>query len=257
MYRQRSKTFLGILLVPVLVSTIFSVLIVILINQNNFLLFSIINVFILLSTIIHVWGNIALLYAIKDKDIGIRGAYRQTNKYNVSSALFIVLLVTYISFGGFLLLLIPGIIFFIWFSMPLLILVEENIKGMNALLKSREYVRGKWFGVFGRLLFIFLIYLAILFIVGIVLVIIAVKFKLMYNLLILQIIQQITYAFIGLLLTPLTFSYLFLVYRNLKISKGEIVFIPARKQKIFFGFIGVFGLVVFLKFLWFIFSYSM
>jgi len=46
--------------------------------------------------------------------------------------------------GGFLFLIIPGIIFLVWFIFAQFIIFAEDDRGMNAILKSKEYVRGKW-----------------------------------------------------------------------------------------------------------------
>jgi hypothetical protein len=59
--------------------------------------------------------------------------------------------------GGFLLFLVPGIIFSIWFVFSQFILARDNVRGMDALLKSREYVRDMWFEVFGRLAVVWLV----------------------------------------------------------------------------------------------------
>lgn len=55
---------------------------------------------------------------------------------------------------GYLFLIIPGIIFTVWFCIAQFVLVREDLRGMDALLKSREYVRGQWFNVALRLLLV-------------------------------------------------------------------------------------------------------
>ena len=46
--------------------------------------------------------------------------------------------------GGFVFFIVPGVIFSIWLSFSVLILIVENEKGTNALVRSKEYVKGRW-----------------------------------------------------------------------------------------------------------------
>lgn len=55
------------------------------------------------------------------------------------------------AFGGFLLLIVPGFIFAIWFVFVQQVVVFEDKRYASALKQSRRYVRGRWWGVLGRL----------------------------------------------------------------------------------------------------------
>jgi len=63
----------------------------------------------------------------------------------------------YIVAGGYLLFIVPGVIFTIWFIFSQYILVTENIGGMDALLKSKAYVKDRWFDILIRFLVIWAI----------------------------------------------------------------------------------------------------
>jgi len=63
-----------------------------------------------------------------------------------------VILLTLIVVGGFILLIIPGIVFLVWFTFVTQVVIFEDKSGMQALKQSREYVRNRWWGVFGRLI---------------------------------------------------------------------------------------------------------
>lgn len=70
--------------------------------------------------------------------------------------------------GGLFLLVIPGIIFSILLGQSVYAYVLEDKRGTDALVVSWHYVRGNWWGVFWRMLFmgiIFLVISAILFLV--------------------------------------------------------------------------------------------
>jgi hypothetical protein len=65
-------------------------------------------------------------------------------------------------FLGSIALVIPGIYLFIGFQFSKYILVVEGKKGWDALDRSRDYVRGRWWPVFGR----FLLYFAPLYVLN-------------------------------------------------------------------------------------------
>lgn len=222
-YKQRLGTFLGIMVIPMLIITVSSV---ILAAGRGFLGIPIF--------IISLWGQTALLYAIKDNQerIGVIESYRR-GWHKILSYLWVSLLVLFIIMGGLLLLIVPGIIFAVWFGLAIYILIAEDLKGMNALLKSREYVKGKWGSVFWRFFFIF----AISGIISLVL-------NLIFNFLKIPFGKEISNFIIGLFLTPLTMTYGFLVYSNLKALKGEIAFAPSGSQKIKFVLVGIIGILL-------------
>lgn len=70
------------------------------------------------------------------------------------SLLWLYLIAGYVVTGGFFLFAVPGVAMLVWFFASQFILFEENQKGMDAMLKSRAYVKGFGWGVFGRLIII-------------------------------------------------------------------------------------------------------
>lgn len=176
------------------------------------------------------WGGVSLLYAIRDenKGTGIGEAFAKGLK-KLKSYVWLLLLSIFIMLGGFFLFLIPWILSLVWFSMGIYILVTENIGGMNALLKSREYVRGYFWAVAGRNLFC-LIFSSLPIV--------------MFNLLHLpSYINAIFSTIFSIVSMPLFLIYGFLLYENLKSIKGDFVFKPSLKKKILFVIIGIWGIV--------------
>lgn len=55
---------------------------------------------------------------------------------------------------GYILFVVPGIIFSIWFAFVMYVLLLEDIGSFKALGRSRELVKGFWWTVFARLLLI-------------------------------------------------------------------------------------------------------
>ena len=100
-----------------------------------------------------VWANAAMTYAIVDEDLGVRQSLGY-GLQRLGSFLWISLLVGFMITGGSLLLLIPGLMFTVWFLFAPFILAREDARGMEALLKSKAYVAGRGWPVFGRLLLV-------------------------------------------------------------------------------------------------------
>ncbi|MDI6602948.1 MAG: hypothetical protein QME57_02385, partial [Patescibacteria group bacterium] len=250
-YKQRLGTFLGVMVIPILIMIARVVVLgggflgVNLLSSKfaaggiGLFLIVLAIIFFLVVSLSQIWGQTALLYAIKDSQegIGIVEAYRR-GWHKILSYLWVSLLVGFITMGGFLLFVVPGIIFAVWFSLAVFVLIAEDLKGMNALLKSREYVRGKWGGVFWRFLFL-----------GVLLLTIALIPILIFGLLKIPFGEEISRFVIGVFLTPLIMTYGFLVYSNLKALKGEIAFAPTGGQKAKFIVVGIIGLLLILAIL--------
>ena len=151
------------------------------------------------------WGVGAFICAVADFDMGIKDALSQGSQ-KIWSFLWIFSLLDYILSGGFLLFIVPGIIFSTWFFFSQFILAREDVRGMDALLKSKEYISGYWFDVFLRFLLIWVISLAINMI-----------------------------PFIGFILsiafTPFLWIYTYLVYDDLKATKGDVTYISTTGEK--------------------------
>jgi len=138
------------------------------------------------------------LHAVADERLSLRDAMAQGEGI-VLPLIWIGFLTGFIIGGGFLLLIVPGIIFTVWFCFTQFILIQEESTGMDALLKSREYVRGEWFNVALRLL---LVWAASLLIGAI--------------------------PFVGPILSIVFFPYVmifhYLIYRDLRQMKGDVPF---------------------------------
>jgi hypothetical protein len=64
--------------------------------------------------------------------------------------LWVVLLSSLVIAGGFLLLIIPGIIVAVWLVFAQQVAIFEDKRGVQALKQSRQYVRNRWWEVFSR-----------------------------------------------------------------------------------------------------------
>ena len=110
---------------------------------------------ILISIIVGIWVYAATFFALKEPDskVSIKKVFLSTKPY-LWSFFWVSFLSGIATAVGFILFIIPGIIFGVWFSLSLYVFIFEDIKGTSALKKSKEMVKGYWWPVFGRIIII-------------------------------------------------------------------------------------------------------
>tara|TARA_B100000508_G_scaffold140255_1_gene140691 strand:- start:1860 stop:3521 length:1662 start_codon:yes stop_codon:yes gene_type:complete len=84
----------------------------------------------------------------------------------IGSLIWVYILAALVSFGGFMLFIIPGIIISVYVYFSQYVLVVEGKRGMDALMRSRDLVRGHWWDVAIKLLGVSLVLFGIFFIVA-------------------------------------------------------------------------------------------
>ena len=222
-YKKRMITLvvigLGVVLLPLLAFVPFVGLGFVVSLSLPGLRVGIMSISILLGVIAMAWvGNwafSAFLTAIVDEKCSTKEAF-QKGKTKIVGHLWLAMLTALILTGAHLLLIIPGIIFTVWFFFAPFVFIDEDVRGMNALLKSKEYVRGRWSSVGLRLLAIWLICALISAV---------------------PVIGQL----IALFLIPFSFIYSFLLYQNLKAIRNDLTFQPTDKEKIGIAATGALG----------------
>lgn len=145
------------------------------------------------------WPAVALIYAVKE-DTGFVKSFKLARP-KLLPYIWVAFLSGLAVFAGFLLLVIPGIIFAVWFSLAYYVLVAEDKRGTKALARSKNLVQGHWWQVAGRMLFLTLLGA----IVGGVLSVIPLIGPLVTN----------------LLLTPFSTVFFYLLYRDLKQEQSQ------------------------------------
>ncbi len=216
-YISRLGTFLGILIIPAVVALFFLLLSVALaFLKPIFIIFLVIAVIVVV--VLNWWSSAAFLYAIKEREqrIGIKESFAK-GWPKILSLFWVSLLVGLAGLGGLFLLVVPAIIFTIWFGFAPYVLVSEDLKGLNALFRSRQLVSGYWWGVFARLL-----------ILGAIMIVLLVGLHLFS--LVLPVFGPIVrfgrLLFQNFVLIPIFTIYSFLLYEDLRKIKSEITFEP-------------------------------
>lgn len=163
LYRSKFATATGIILIPVIFSVILNELSIISTSSpalSQVLWPSIVKLVIwLVYTYFSIISTSALLFAVKN-NIGVKKAYIQSFKSSFFYILVVILGILII-IGGTILLVIPGIIFSLWFIFAIHSFVFEDKKGMEALYRSKQLLSGNFWKVMWRLVFIFVISLPV------------------------------------------------------------------------------------------------
>ena len=102
------------------------------------------------TIIISLTTGIALIFAINNilegNPVDIKESYK-TGFKKFFPYLWTIILVGLAAFGGLLLLIIPGIIFVVWFSLAGYVRIIEGTGSTAALKRSKQLVKGNWWYV--------------------------------------------------------------------------------------------------------------
>ncbi|MEX0913162.1 MAG: YciC family protein [Candidatus Paceibacterota bacterium] len=210
-FTEKPALFVGIMLIPI----ILSILVVLFEPPQNAVMFSVTDwiVFSLLSLVmivVNVLMGAALILAIDNRSLTVPGAYKAAMPFfwrylGLSILMGLILLV------GFILLIIPGVILSVWFAFATMVLILERSGIVGSLRRSREYVKGKWWGVFGRIL------VAILFAVLAMIVIVAIASFIPGGYLTGSVLSNIA----SFIVAPVMLGYMYLMYQDIK--GGQVV----------------------------------
>lgn len=143
-YKKNWKLFAAIQAIPFGVS-ILSVLTAFISKSAGFVGF-----YVLVSMIVSSFAWLALIWVITREDTI---TWQESYKKGLTLAVPVAIAGIYaglLTLGGFVLLILPGIYLAVCYSFVVSIVGHEGLKGMDALRKSKEYVKGYWWGVLGR-----------------------------------------------------------------------------------------------------------
>lgn len=184
----------------------------------TYLVIVLVCVLLLVVTVLVIWSQTALLALVVNEDLGIIESFQAGWTYLWPMA-WVLTLAASILLTGFALGVLPGFLFAVWFGFCMYVLLEEDRRGMDALLASKEYVRGHWWSTFGKLLLLWLISAVISFI---------------------PFIGQV----FSLLFAPFFMLFLLAMYRDLKAAHGVAAVDAGPGSIIFWWTMAVIGLVL-------------
>ncbi len=250
-YKRKFKLFIGIAIIPQLIMLVLAAIIFLVgilgFSSKDLILKVILGIVgflvVLLFLFFVLWSTTALLYAVLRKgEIGFKESYKKSLPY-IIPVFAVGFLSGLISFGGFLLFIIPGIIFTVWFSLVSYIIINENVRGFNALLKSKEYIKGRWWQVFWRFLGFAVLMFVFYLVIALVIAVIARMLPNFGN-----ILEQIFAVVINVIMTPIQMIFGVILYEKIKNAKGDFEFPPSKKTRVIsitsFVIIAILGIVL-------------
>jgi len=178
-----------------------------------------------LIIMVDLWLGILFIQMIdkiyKKQTFNLNNLYKEAFQ-KIASYFWVCILTSLVILVGFILLIIPGIIFAIWFNFSPYINILEGKRGTMALKSSQELVKKRWGATFWRLLIppllVYLIVMAI--VIGLTFMLTNGQINnasIEQNLL----INGIS-TLIFLLLTPLFISFSVILYNSLKETLQEV-----------------------------------
>ena len=148
-----------------------------------------------------------------------------------------------VTIGGFVLLVIPGIIFLTWFWFLNYVNLLERKNGLSALHRSRELVRDNFWKVLLRFaaafLAIFIVAVFFIFVVKYITAhLLAKSLESFYQ----RVFTEVVTRLFGFLIAPFFVSYGYLVYLDLVAIKAAVPETqPTRKEKISYSLVALLG----------------
>jgi len=231
-YKQRAIPLLAVILIStVLISSLILIMVLcgvfggtVLIHfmKDNVIgigiIFVLITFSLLIITILLIWCQTAMLAIVVDEELGIIEAFQSGWEY-LWPMTWVLTFLTGILITGFTLGILPGFLFLVWFSFCAFIMFDEDRRGLDTLLASREYVRGYGWNTFGKMIVVWLISM----IIGI-----------------LPFIGQ----FLSMLFTPFFLLYILAIYRDLKSIKGTVELKEETGSRIFWWTVTIIGMIL-------------
>ncbi len=164
LYRHNAKRFIAysfLIFIPGAFTTIFAAILPIFIPSK--LSFGIVGVsyivYVLIAftlTFVSFWFSITFIRVLAKSYAGTAiksmGAELHDAKVVFWPALGVSILTALAVFGGMLLLIVPGIIFGLWFAFSLYVTAIDHKSPMEAMKRSKEMVDGRWWSILWRLL---------------------------------------------------------------------------------------------------------
>jgi hypothetical protein len=115
-------------------------------------------IYVALTFAVGVLGPVGMIRGVRSNAITVTEALQGSGKLFLPY-LWVSFLTSIIALFGFVLLIVPGVIFAIWYSFSVIALVLEDKHGMEALRRSKELVKGRVIEVFGKFLLMAIIVL--------------------------------------------------------------------------------------------------
>lgn len=229
-YRSKFKLFAGLMAAPFLVMAVGRIL-----TSLDSSLVSLISALVgIVGLVLAFWSSASMVVVLRDRAgaISYKDAYRLSLS-KLLPMLWVSILTMFIVGGGFFLLVIPGLVLMFWLLFATILVIAENERGMNAIIKSREYVRNYFWPIVGRYILMSVVFL----------VVYGVLTKIA-NWSDYVVLNSLLEAVVNILIVPIPAIYAYLVYESLKQVKSSVSIDPTKKQALRYLLVGLFGSIV-------------
>jgi hypothetical protein len=233
-FQERFGVIMAIFLIPTVLLALSELLFV----RHGFAAHFLGGFLYILGLILSIVASTAIISAI-GKGTNFLSSYRAGFKL-FWAYLWISILVMVVTLGGYILLIIPGIMLSLQLALIAPALVMEDKHGMAALFQSREYVKGYWWAFFGRSLLLLLV-------IGVAMLVIFAPVRLLLG----SVVGLIAYFIVIVFITPFSVCYMYEIFDNLRrlkpnaaedAMKGKHEFV---KVAMVLGIVGmVFGVIL-------------
>ena len=159
--------------------------------------------------ILGTWIQAALITgALRYREkIGVFEAYKQAWE-KIGSYFMTAFLYGLATLGGYLLFFFPGIMVTVWLFPAIYIAISEGKRPLEALVQARNYARGRFWSVFGRLLILWALQIVLLIVAYILSLFAGKDFQ--------QLVYNLLYSISSLVIIPFSFLYIVRLYESLK-----------------------------------------
>lgn len=204
----------------------------------------------LIISLTYCCSFLTIYYLLKynEQKIGVMGAFKQALT-NLNDYIWLGIIHFLVTFSWFFLGFIPGIIVGFFFSFSTLAFVFEEDRGITALQKSREYIRGKFFAVAWRWVACILITMIItmifsilqsIFITTLTFISIFIAVILKFNIIsLISLLMGIISAVMNLCISIFSYSFsplaLYILYSHLKMNRQNMILPSKTPYKIEIG----------------------
>lgn len=212
LYKEHFKKFILMMLISLASYVPFYLIVEWLKVNTNIILGVVLIILLVLSVLVLIYfgvrSQIGMYFILKNPKMEIKELFIST-KTLFWKFLGLSLLTGILIFLWTLLLIIPGIIFGVFYCFASYLLIFEDVKGLNAIKRSKALVTGYWWAVFGRIMFVILAAMLVSFVLSIPFVFLS-KGSAMFN--IYSLLQNIVWTVI----TPIFMVFTYLMYKNLR-----------------------------------------
>ncbi len=226
--KTRGLVLAGIIIIPGLLGLILEVL------PN---IISTLGIGSIILGLVGSWASLSLIYSLVN-NTSIQESYKNSLPLLVKFWLLGALLLI-VTIGGYVLLIIPGIILQIYLSFTYYVFVDEGLKGWDAMKKSRYYIEGNFKQVALKYLALIGVMLVLVFLSMFVVGLLPPEFR--------DLAQYIVNTTIGIV-AP---SALYVLYQDLKSQKDQegTTEIPLRWGYFILGILTILGIPALLVYL--------